>query len=249
MTEETLEELMTLSGLEAQLGDMPASIRDALLQGAEQQSASPQEAARIARIANQTIMVRDFRRSMTRTLGEQLSEEDAQALLQWFASDAGRRITAAEERASTPAAQEEMRRRAQALMLSETRVEIARRMDGVIGATEMLLDIQEQTLRGTFRVLAREVRETLDEEAIERELLGSRAARRAATQQYVTASLVYTYNRIELEELRAYLAVIESPAGRRFHDVAVATIAADTEAAVVAFAELMISEAVRDAAL
>ncbi len=219
----TLDAVMVASGLEAQLRGFGDMLADSALEGmamAQERNPGPRAAyARAREILDGALRNRDYRGPIREALRAGLSEESAVELLGYMDSELGRQITAAELAASTPEAMREMQRRTRALMLSEERVAIARRIDATLGMSELLVELQDSTMRSLVRSALAAGAERRGGGDLVEEFMATRPRRLAEASEYATASYVFTYRSIPVSGLRRYVQMLETDAAAEFYGI------------------------------
>ncbi len=140
-------ELLDISGLTKQVKEIPALLKSGMTQTREQQlDQIPPEVSdaminSIGTAVKPSALLAEIGSSIIR--GMEQAEVDE--LLKWYRSDLGRKITQAEEQASTVKASEYIAKHQDALANDFERMSFAKSFDEIIGATEMVLQLQEYT--------------------------------------------------------------------------------------------------------
>ncbi|MEM7284388.1 MAG: DUF2059 domain-containing protein, partial [Pseudomonadota bacterium] len=100
--DETVTELMQISGLEYQINELPKSIDDSI-DGAVQNQTAMQDLilGELKKVTSSAFGPSHFRKVMREHLSNGLSTEDVAPLVAWYNSDVGKRIVASEKQAST----------------------------------------------------------------------------------------------------------------------------------------------------
>ena len=216
-----IDRLLKLSGISAQVEQFPELIKQGM---------------REARLSGELISEKDFSTLLIRTddtilpeeiidevrteLRHTLNEEDVDNLLAWYRSDLGREITELERQAGSQEAFEEMSQQAPQLLANEERVEFARRVDGIVGATDLTMSIHEYTGIAVFSALTLALRPDTAFEEIQhfREQMAElRPQMREPTERMVTVSFVYTYLPLNSGELEKFERFLSRPDTTRFN--------------------------------
>lgn len=153
-------------------------------------------------------------------LRESLGEDDIDELLDWYRSDLGREITALEEKAGSPEAFEHMSQQAPELLARTERVEFARRVDSIVGATDLTLSIQEYTGIAVFSAITLALRPESAYQEIQRfreQMASLRPQFREPTERMVVVSFVYTYLPLDEQKLERFEAFLTRPVTERFN--------------------------------
>ena len=109
LNDNSLSQLMALSGLNKQAAQIPGLIKVGVAQARQQGAAIPDaEFAEVQKSIGSAFSTSEFLSTLGDEIKNNVSEEDAKDLFTWYKSSLGRRITQAEENASTPAAYQKM---------------------------------------------------------------------------------------------------------------------------------------------
>ncbi len=144
--DEILNKVIELSGITKQVNQFPELIKSGMDQARQQGTpVSDEDHGAMLLFVDQSVVPADMVAKIRASLKESLSDHEAKQLLAWYETELGREITEAEEKASTPAAYQEMMQSAESLMQDLDRLEYAMRIDMELGLTRMTMDLQEQT--------------------------------------------------------------------------------------------------------
>lgn len=217
----SLDRLLRLSGLTKQVGEYPGLVKAGFIQGAQQGGSIPDtEISLILGSADRAILPSTILSEIRDSLKFSLSDEDIEILLKWYESDIGKRITAAEEEASTPEAYQQMMNSAQKLLENTKRVEMAARLDELLGATDMAMRIQEFSGLAVYSAImtAMAPNQELNLDAFESQMAAMEPQMRENIQQLVLVSFVYSYQQIDDDSLAKYEAFLNRPVTKNFND-------------------------------
>ena len=221
-----IDRILELSGITGQVRQFPELIKSGMKQAqldGELISKSAFDTMLIR--TDDTILPAEILAEVRAGLRESLGEDDIGELLDWYRSDLGREITALEEKAGSPEAFERMAEQAPALLADTERVEFARRVDDIVGATDLTLSIQEYTGIAVFSAITLALRPDTAYQEIQqfREQMASlRPQFREPTERMVIVSFVYTYLPLDERKLARYEAFLTRPVTARFNSVVVA---------------------------
>jgi hypothetical protein len=206
-SDETIDKVLELSGLVEQVSQIPGQIMMGMEQARLQGAAIPEDFhnAMLATVES-SIAPSDIIEEIGNSLQQQISDSEAQDLLAWYQSDLGRKITAAEEKASSPDAFQQMVQEAQIHLANSERVKFAKTIDSLLGATDMAVGIQEYTGIAVYSAImtAMQPGVPLNLDRLKAQISASSAQTRAALQQMIILNLVYAYRTIDTEELARY---------------------------------------------
>lgn len=220
---QSIDQLLQLSGLNKQVSEVPGVVASGLQQGlASKQNISPADGQLILDSMGRHLRAADMLAHIRATLLNELTARDIQTLLQWYQSDDARIITAAEEAASTAEAYQAMTANAQAIMADTERVDLAKRMDKLLGSTEWGMEFQESVAVAIFSAVSTAVapEQALQIEAYKSQMAQYRPQIRQSIEGGVLLSTVYTYRDIDSALLAKYETFMLDPAARKFHKVA-----------------------------
>ena len=247
LSSDQTELLMESSGLDAMIEQLPQQMilgaRGAYsTRGSQNESGEDFEVMSGAMLRAMDRL--DLRSAMVEELAGNVSETDASVLLEFFQSELGAQIIQAEIDAGTPEAAADMQRRAQALLLSEERVELAQRMDRVVGATEIGMEVQESVMLAVVKGVANLKGQDPDDtqrvlDSIKEELEASFIARRGIISQTMVLTYVYTYKKLPIHDVKSYVDFLEQPESQKFYDIVIKTLVTGMELWAINFASEM----------
>ena len=219
----SVETLMIKSGLDKQLEQVGPMVQAGMIQQNQGAShaLSPEEMNALSNLTGRAFDAKALREKVQKHIQANLSETDIQAALSWLRSPLGEKITKLEEDASTPAAYAEMQNMAGKLAGNAGRVELARKLDNAVKATEagvaVALNIQTAMIAALTSGAAPEKRPTM--ENIEKEVIKNRGQIQSAIEQSTLLSFLYTYRSLSDAELGKYLDFANSVSGKKYHAV------------------------------
>lgn len=217
----SLDELMKLSGITKQVSEIQANVLAALEQGMQQGGTVNDDLyAELQTALATAFSPGDINDTVSREVENTLSEAEAQDLLAWYRSELGRRITKAEEQASSAAAYQEMISQAESLLVDTERVRIAQRIDELVNATDMSLELRKKTYIAIWYSMSKAMNpgESVDIEAINAQLAEEESTMRQQIAQVNTLWFVYTYRQFSPAEMDKYMDFLERPATGKFSD-------------------------------
>lgn len=233
--EKSIERIMEVSGLTTQASYLPDLIRVGMEQARQEGAPIPDEEFRIMlESASETILPSEILQSVQLSLQESISKEETESLLAWFESDLGKEITAVEESASTAEAYQQMMMQAQSLLQNSERVAFAKRLDALVGATDMGVDLQEFSGMAVYTAVMMVMwpNEPLDLTPFKAEMDATRAQTHAAMEQMTIVSLVYSYQALDDKKLSKYEAFLSTPTAKKFNKVVMGSIKTALEASI-----------------
>ncbi|WP_299126270.1 DUF2059 domain-containing protein [uncultured Alcanivorax sp.] len=225
--ESNIDQLIVLSGLKTQVSSFPGQVKAGVLQAASPGGIGEAQVSNILESVDNTIMPAVILREIRSSLAASLNDEETATLLKWYESDVGRRVTTAEEAASTPEAYEEMMQNAQMLTENDRRVQMAMRIDELVGATKMGMEMQDSTSVAIYSAMmaAMAPGQPVDIEAYEKEMEKIEPQIREQVQSLVMVSFLYTYQSISDDDMKKYEIFLSRPTSKKFNDSALSGMA------------------------
>jgi hypothetical protein len=221
-----IQTLYIKSGIDKQVRQLPQLIRVNVLQAFEQDDRT-KEIPRHTKLAisgsvQQAFSPERFKQTIIKEVRASMTVKDLDTVLKWLDSPLGKKLTRLEEAASTPETLSKVKEFAARLQQSpptETRLNILRRLDAAVKATESNVEIVMNTqLAVAFAVvksLPQEQQGSL--EAIAAELKKNRPQVEAAMKSQTLIFSLYTYQNLTNAELERYIRFAISPAGEKYH--------------------------------
>lgn len=217
--------LLKVTSIERMVRELPTYFRQGLDQARAQGAAVPPEVeAALKAAADEVFGFEGLQQAVTAHLQASLSAEQLADWLGFYATPLGRKLTAADEHAASPAFQREMMERAPQIM--ETLSQDASRMallqswlqatDAVEQATNMALQSQLALEWGLISTLPQgTARPSFDE--VQSHMNAQRFAMRAQMAQMLLVHSAAAYQEFDTEELGQLLKRANSPAGRALY--------------------------------
>lgn len=222
VSDNPIDKLLDLSGLTKQVREFPGLVKAGMEQARQQGAEIPEDLfVKMLKSADKSILPSEILDEIRSSLNKTISEDEAQKLLKWFESDLGKNITVAEEKASTPEAYQQMIGNAQALLTDSKRVEFAKRLDNLLGVTDMTMNIQNYSGLAVFSAIMTAVTpdQPLNIEAYKSQMLAMEPQMRANIEQIVIISFIYSYKTIDDKSLEKYEAFLNNPTTVKFYNV------------------------------
>ncbi|MDE1465567.1 DUF2059 domain-containing protein [Spartinivicinus poritis] len=224
VTGESLDKILILSGLTKQVEQFPGLVKAGMAQARQQDqgtSIPDSEYKLILSSVDKTIASTEIVEKIRIALMQSLNETDAQQLLSWYESDLGKEITKAEESASTPEEFQKMMAASGSLMENTDRVEFAKRLDKLLGATDMTLDFQLYSNLAVYSAImtAMQPDTALDIEPFKAQMAALKEQMRTTAEKMVIISYVYSYRDIGVEKLKKYEAFLNAPVTMKFNKI------------------------------
>ena len=219
--QDSFNKLMALSGLQKQVAEFPGMVRLGVEHAREQGTPIPSaEFHEVMSSIDGAFQPSEILTAIGIQAKGSISESEARDLLAWYESDIGMQITKAEEAASTPAAYQEMIRNARALLSDRTRVEIAKKLDDLLNATDMAMQLQEDAGTAVFIAVSKIMNpeQPVQLDAFKSHIREQEEQIRKNVHLLVIVSYVYSYKDVEIASLEKYVDFNKRPNTRRFND-------------------------------
>ena len=218
-----IEEVLELSGAKKQILQIPAVCQSQLSE--RQGRMKPADYARLSQIIAESYRPDTLYKAVSDTFKSRFDEKRLLAVRQAWHSPLFKRIAALEAQASTPEGARRMQEFAVELRRvppHADRLALIRRVDAATRSTDLNVEIALATIRGIALGVdpMMPASQRLKPGQLDQLLSDMRAQIRAPLKNQVLITLLYAYQSLTDEELRAYLAYLESDAGRWFDRVA-----------------------------
>lgn len=222
--EQTVGELMELSGLTQQIPRLPndyMTLVDQLLVGLERQRHPVSKTLRrqIRQSFVEALTTETFESEIRSRLLENLSQDTALATTNWLRSDLGQKITAAEVNASSEEKSVQFATFFLQLQLERPapeRLQVVRRIEAITQGSEMATEAWEAIVAAIGRVLEGEYRtkNPQNKTNLEEYLATMRGSVKGMFEQGRIFQGLFTYRTLTDEELKEYAEFLETPTGR-----------------------------------
>lgn len=214
-----IEETLELSGAKRQVLQIPSVCQSQLSE--RQGRMKPADYARLSKTVAESYRSDTLYKAVTDTFKSRFDEKRLLAVRQAWHSPLFKRIAALEARASAPEAAARIQEFAAELRRvppHADRLALIRRVDAATGSTDFNIEIVLATIRGMALGMdpMMPASQRLKPGQLDQILSDMRTQIRAPLKNQVLVSLLYAYQSLTDEELRAYLAHLESDAGRWF---------------------------------
>jgi hypothetical protein len=240
VSDESIDKLLDLSGLTMQVGQFPGLIKEGMKEAKQQGTPIPDaQYSSMVKSADESIVPSEIIEGIRISIKKSINEKEAKKLLAWYESDLGKEITRAEESAFTPEAYQQMMQLAQSLLENSERVEFAKRLDVLMGATEMAMGIQEHAGIAVYSAMmtAMQPDVPLNIEPVKAQMNAASEQTRAAIKQIVTISFVYSYRNIETNNLKKYEMFLNDATTMKFNKVIIDSLNIGIESSVSKWAD------------
>jgi hypothetical protein len=221
---EPIDALIQRSGLEAQLVHFEAAMQRGITSAHQSQPGlPPEQLSRMRKAVAHAYAPSSLRPALRAALAKSLSRAEIASALAWLDSPTGRKLTALEEDAATPAAQQRLEAAARR-GIPPLAAERAETLHGLVEATradQAAASILIETAIGInegFALFGPEGSDTTVA-TLRREMESERAELVAELHEQSFVAFALVYAEATDAELAALLRFSRSPAGARYHDV------------------------------
>ncbi len=221
VSDTSLDKLLDVSGLMAQMSEISGMILTGIEQSNRQGSEVPDAImGHLYRAVDDAFAAEKILAAVRQELQKTMTESQVQSLLTWYDSEIGKRIVQAEVDASSPAAYLEMNRIGQSLFEDQQRVIIAQSIAQLAKSTDMVMDLQTNTAVAVYAAVAMAINpgEQVDLEAFRQQMSSREELMRDNVEQFVVLSLLYSYRDIDLASMNEYLQFLGSERSSAFID-------------------------------
>lgn len=221
ISDASINKLLNLSGMTKQVAEMPAMFEMGIEQASKQTSGMPESSiTEIKKSLASAFEPSKIINAISAELKENISESDAKDLFKWYESALAKRITKAEEDASTPAEFQKMMQSAETLLTDQKRVKFAKNLDNLLKVTDMSMQLQQNAAVASYVALstAMEPNKPLNIQQFKAQVGNQMQQGRANMERLVITSFVYSYKDIAMADLNKYEIFLKRPQTRRFND-------------------------------
>lgn len=206
----------------------PAMLSQGIREGLKQRGqVPPMVADTVGYVVSSSFSADKIEQQIITDLQAQLTDEQLQAVSEWYQTPIARKISNAEIAASAPEAWPQIRARAPELnrkYKGTRKAEMFDRFDRAARATESAVDTTIAVQLGLATAMSALSSESMHYEQLERRIENQRGMLRGVVGQQVYDSYLYTYDKVSAQELALYLEFLESPAGKQFSQVVTSSI-------------------------
>lgn len=201
----------------------PAMMSEGIREGLSRSGQVPPMVANtIGTIVSNSLSASEIEQQIVTDMQDQLTDDQLEAVRDWYETPLARKISAAEIAASAPSAWREVQARAPALnkkYRGSRKAEMYDRFDRASRATESAVDTAIAMQLGLATAMASFGSDPVDYDELRQEIESQRTRLRGIVGQQVYDSYLYTYEDIGAQEMDLYLGFLESPAGAAFSRV------------------------------
>lgn len=206
----------------------PAMLSQGIREGLKQRGqVPPMVADTVGYVVSSSFSADKIEQQIITDLQAQLTDEQLQAVSEWYRTPVARKISSAEIAASAPEAWPHIKASAPELnrkYKGTPKAEMFDRFDRAARATESAVDTTIAVQLGLATAMSALSSESMHYEQLERRIENQRGMLRGVVGQQVYDSYLYTYDKISAQELALYLDFLESPAGKQFSQVVTSSI-------------------------
>lgn len=198
---------------------MSQGIRDGLKRGGQ---VPPMVAETLGHVVSSSFRAADIEQQIVKDLDANLTDEQLEAVRDWYETPVARKISAAEIAASNPTTWKEIQARAPALNKKYQGTDRARmfdRFDRAARATESAVDTTIAVQLGLATAMAAFSNDSMQYDQLKQQIEGQRSTIRGVVGQQVYDSYLYTYEKIGSQEMGLYMDFLESGPGSAFSRV------------------------------
>jgi hypothetical protein len=215
-------ELYELSGLEKQVAQLSELSVAGLNEEYEQGGMPVRVYEYLLPIARDAYTTHRIKQDLLQRIENNLDVTCIEAVLGWLQSPLGRKITIAEEAASTPEGIRRMQAYATQLQSNSTslrRLQLVKRLDKATNSTEVMLDMATITVHAVMKEINAILPspQQVDQYTLEQQMNAQRSQMRQNFQNLCIISALYTYQSLSDDELERYVEFAESDFGRHYH--------------------------------
>jgi len=217
------QQVLAASPVDDIVAQYPAMMSQGIREGLKRSDqVPPMVAETIGYVVSGSFRAADIERQIVKDLEAGLNDRQLEAVADWYQSPVARKIAAAEIVASDPAMWKEIKARAPALnekYQGSDRARLFDRFDSAARATESAVDTSIAVQLGLATAMAAFSSDSVNYDQLKQRIESQRGAIRGIVKQQVYESYLFTYETINNEEMKQYVAFLESGPGSAFSRV------------------------------
>ena len=225
-----IQSLYVKSGIDKQVRQLPLLIRASVVQALEQDDRIKElprhTKSAIIGSVQQGFSPERIKKTIIKEVKASMTVKDLDTVLKWLNSPFGKKLTRLEEAASTPETLSEIKKFAARLKQAPPaakRLDILRRLDAAVKATETNVEIAMNTqlavALAVVKSLPREQQGSFKD--IAAQLKKNRPQIEAVMKSQTIVFALYTYQSLTDKELESYIRFATSPAGVKYHEATI----------------------------
>jgi len=215
--EQTLHQLLMLSGIEAQMQDLSKGIKAGVMASS---GGSGKFSGGYEKLFNQLVEPDAIYAGVIAEVSQVLTEAEGEFLIAWYESNLGNRLARAEEFASSPEGMAEMQVMSEKIVADVSRMEMASRLAEASGVIDKGMKTQNSIMLA-IQVAASKLLSPNEPIVIEtlRQALNEQQPRIALyVEQSILTGLAYTFRDFNEDELSAYIEMLKQPAMQKYNN-------------------------------
>ena len=225
-----IQSLYVKSGIDKQVRQLPLLIRASVVQALEQDDRIKElprhTKSAIIGSVQQGFSPERIKKTIIKEVKASMTVKDLDTVLKWLNSPFGKKLTRLEEAASTPETLSEIKKFAARLKQAPPaakRLDILRRLDAAVKATETNVEIAMNTQLAVALAVVKSLPDEQQEsfEDIAAQLKKNRPQIEAVMKSQTIVFALYTYQSLTDKELESYIRFATSPAGVKYHEATI----------------------------
>ena len=224
---QTLDNILMSSGITSQVNQFPGLIKQGLNAATRPNQQIPDSMINLmSSTVDDSILASDILEAVKLSIKHSLSQEQAQQVLRWYESELGTRITLAELNASSKSSFRQIIKQSKHLLLNTKLVNFAKRIDTLYAVTDSTMDMQNISGAGIYMVVMTALHPSNRASISQYNtyLNASRKQLRAAIEQVIILSFVYSYKDLSEQQLSDYEVFLTNAATIKFHRAVVSSM-------------------------
>lgn len=217
-----VQTLMDKAGLNKQLEEIPQLIEAGMAEANEETEAlSPEALSEVSSAAASAFDAGRLKETLQKHIEANLPEDDIRAALAWLNSPLGEKVARLEEKTANPQAYADMLNMADELIANAARVELVKKLDNAVKATETAvaaaISTQTSLIAGLTSTMEPGKRPKFED--IENEVKKNLEQTQQIIQAHTLLTFLYSYRELTDDEINQYLKYAESGSGKKYHSV------------------------------
>jgi len=227
INQQTLNQILISSGITTQVNQFPDLIKQGLNTATRPNHQIPESVINfMTSTVDDSILASEILEAIKLSIKDSLTQDQARQVQQWYESELGTKITLAELNASSKSAFRQILKESKNLLLNTKLVNFAKRIDTLYAVTDSTMDMQNISGAGIYMVVMTALHPSNRASITQYNtyLNASRKQLRAAIEQVIILSFVYSYKDLSEQQLIDYEVFLTNAATIKFHRAVVSSM-------------------------
>lgn len=226
VSEKTLDELLSLSGLNQQVSTLPSVFMSGAEQAKRQGTPISDEVYTVLTdTLKSNVRSEDILLTIRQDIKASLSQSEVDRLLGWFSSELGKKITAEEESSGAPDAFVEIMAQQEQLLKNE-RITFVKQVNETLGSVDLVMELHTHTGVAIMYavLLARDPQQVFELDKLQSFMIAESAKAKPEIEKVTFAANVYAYRNISQKQLTEYKKFLDSEDAMKFNSTVISSL-------------------------